>query len=716
MHTTIQRLSLILLFLIPLIGLQAQSLFQKVYHDYDIRTYDVVELPAGGFVISGLAGDSTTNLQSAMIARLSCAGKIEWVRTFGQASATGATSGNIILDDDGNLVAIHNRSFTGDFDALVIKIDQSGNTIWQRTVGGTNSDAGLSLIQTSDGGYVVSGFTRSFLSNSTSFQNIYLFKLDKGGNLLWTQSYGVDAGQSQADEVVEAPDGGLVMVGRTFVRGYFHAFIMKTSSTGVAQWVKAYGGDNASTQGLDIVNTADGGFAITGFTSIANGSWNANNDLFVIKTDGNGDTLWTRIFTNSFTQGPTDRELGYQLIEAHDGNLAVVGITYSFPFTGFVSKKLFLVRVDITSGQKMMAKTYGKGNDDYPSIHPTTDGGYALIGFTGQPSYNMVGPFGGYLIRMDDTYSSGFGCDEADVTNGTFAIPPGFWVFDTTFANTSGGTAAPATTNDPYTLQEYTVCKNWTDIEIATQNDTICPGETAWIIATTDPQTVVYWYASDTSDSIVYTGDTFPVPDLTGTVTYYAEALGGPDCDTVRTPATITFLGIPPINITADPNPAVYPEVTVDFTSSNHDGISTWHWSFADGDSSIVPDPTHTYADPGLYEVVLDLMDTSGCPQTHPILVDVQGDTLGIPNVLTPNGDGFNDLLTAQHFGITSFTIVVFDRWGRQHYQSNTKEFQWDAKNELGIPLNEGVYYYIVKGETYLGEEKQFAGNLTILR
>jgi hypothetical protein len=219
----------------------------------------------------------------------------------------------------------------------LIKYNASGDTIWTRTYGGSAREGGYSVQQTTDGGYIIGGETRSFGPGAPDSSNIYIIKTDSIGDTLWTKIFGG--------------------------RGYDCC--------------------------LSIQQTQDGGYIATGFTSsYGAGSW----DIFILKMNASGDTLWTRIF------GGVNTDCGYSIQQTTDGGYIVAGNTISF---GTGSWEAYIVKMN-ASGDTLWTKTYGGVNFECGySIQQTTDGGYIVAGSTnsygsGTPNYNNV-----YLIKMD---------------------------------------------------------------------------------------------------------------------------------------------------------------------------------------------------------------------------------------------------------------------------------------------------------------------------
>ncbi|MFK7921065.1 MAG: PKD domain-containing protein [Bacteroidia bacterium] len=166
------------------------------------------------------------------------------------------------------------------------------------------------------------------------------------------------------------------------------------------------------------------------------------------------------------------------------------------------------------------------------------------------------------------------------------------------------------------------------------------------------------------------------------------------------------FSSIPDINeIVALPNAAIQ------FTDLSTNGVS-WYWNFGDGKISTEQNPIHVFTNAGEYAVSLSVTDQNGCIsfiQYGPYIVATPD--LEIPNLLTPNDDGINDIFRVQYTGNESFNLTVFDRWGRSFYSSDSPQDAWEGNDPNGGKAVEGVYFYSLK----LGD-KIYRGNISLLR
>jgi len=216
------------------------------------------------------------------------------------------------------------------------------DTLWIRTYGGTHNDGFRSAIATSDGANLAVGYTYSF---GPAYSNVFAVKVDDNGDTLWTRTYG-GAGMDYGYSVCETADSHYVITGYTtsFGAGTEDVYVIKIDAQGDTVWTRTYGGPEPD-EGRGICATSDGCVVVTGRTdSYGEG----NNDLYLLKLDADGDTLWTRVF------GSTRLDWGTAVCLTQDGNYASCGS--SDEFTGDLN--LYLVKVD-TAGTLLWENHYG---------------------------------------------------------------------------------------------------------------------------------------------------------------------------------------------------------------------------------------------------------------------------------------------------------------------------------------------------------------------
>jgi len=342
--------------------------FAKTYGgwSYDSAT-SVQQTSDGGYIVAGSTTSFGAGKRDIFLIKTDAEGNIIWAKTYGGTEDEFASSVQQ-TSDGGYIVAGWTNSFgTGSYDFLLIKTDANGNIIWAKTYGGTDDDRAFSVQQTSDGGYIVAGSTWSF---DAVVYDAFLIKTDANGNIQWAKTYEVIA-LDNALSVQQTSDGGYIVAGYTVTISGVGAdiFLIKTDEKGNIQWAKTYGGrswDDASS----VQQTSDGGYIVAGGTY----SFGAGGrDIFLIKTDAKGNIIWAK------TYGGTNDDGAFSVQQTSDGGYILAGETNSFGAGGV---DIFLIKTD-ANGNIIWAKTYGRTNKDgASSVKQTSDGGYILAGTT----------------------------------------------------------------------------------------------------------------------------------------------------------------------------------------------------------------------------------------------------------------------------------------------------------------------------------------------
>ena len=267
----------------------------------------VVQAPNGHIIV---AGSRFLGSSDFWIADVNTNG-YHWYRTYGGSEAD--TANSIQLTTDGGFIVAgstysNNGNVTGNHgssDFWILKLNSIGNFEWQKTLGGTNEDFAKSIQQTSDGGYIVSGYTFSNDGNVSSFKGVYdswVVKLNSVGDLEWQKTLG-GTNADAANDIIQTSDGGYIVIGDTVsnntgdVTGfhnslgsdYWDIWLVKLNSTGTIVWKKALGGA-VQDIGNSIKRTNDGGFVIAGSTNSSDGDITGT-------TAGQGTDFWIVKFT-----------------------------------------------------------------------------------------------------------------------------------------------------------------------------------------------------------------------------------------------------------------------------------------------------------------------------------------------------------------------------------------------------------------------------------
>ena len=265
------------------------KLWQETFggEDYDYG-YSVQQTSDGGYIVAGECGGDVCLIKT------DTGGSALWQKTFGRGSGHSVQQ----TSDGGYIIAGETDPFgdtSGDvylnYDVYLIKTDASGNKLWQETFGGEDSDFGRSVQQTGDGGYIVAGYTYSYGAGSS---DVYLIKTDAFGNAQWQETFGgedSDVGYS----VQQTSDGGYIIVGdtRSYGAGWADIYLIKTDAFGNLEWQKTFGVDDIDEgyegdAGYSVQQTSDGGYIVTGEYS---------DDIYLLKTDAYGIREWQKIFS-----------------------------------------------------------------------------------------------------------------------------------------------------------------------------------------------------------------------------------------------------------------------------------------------------------------------------------------------------------------------------------------------------------------------------------
>jgi len=365
-------------------SLTAQITFQRTCGGISEEVgYSGRQTADGGYIVTGYTETYGAGYYDVFLVKFDSSGDTLWTRTFG---GQGWDQGRQVLQttDGGYIVVGDTRSFgVGAWDVYLIKTDADGDTLWTKTIGGTDLKRGFAIQTTLDGGYVITG---SKSTSGAGRDDVYLVKTDAGGDTLWTRTFGGDT-EDVGNSVQQTSDGGYIITGFTesFGAGGTDVYLVKTDATGDTMWTRTYGGTGAD-YGQAGRQTADGGYIVTGSTRTYGSGF---YDVYLVKTDAQGDTMWTRRF------GGAGMDEGHAVQQTGDSGYIITGRTWSF-VTG--EYDVYLIKTD-ADGDTLWARTYGGTSGDLGySVQQTADGGFVITGST--RSYG-AGWSDVYLIKTD---------------------------------------------------------------------------------------------------------------------------------------------------------------------------------------------------------------------------------------------------------------------------------------------------------------------------
>jgi len=333
----------------------------------------ICESDDGGFLITGYTFSHGSGDADILVIKTDNEGNIIWQKTFG---GSGTEYGyDCIATEGGYLITGYTTSFgTGSKDVFLIKIDENGNEIWQKTCGEESWDVGTSLCPTADSGYAICGFTHSFGEGE---EDVYLIKTDQDGNEIWSKTYGgnrIEMGNS----VCATPDGGF-LIGAT--SGSFSKntdlYLIRTDSRGEKIWEKTYAAKGPAGHGFDWCNTMsstkDSGAILVGYSDCV-----PTMDICTIKVDEDGNEVWQKVLgDNPFY------DYGNAVFETTDGNYLIAGTTKSIVRNKqLYNNNFYLARLDANGNTLSEKRIDSGGNDWCSSVIMTKDGGIVLLGYT----------------------------------------------------------------------------------------------------------------------------------------------------------------------------------------------------------------------------------------------------------------------------------------------------------------------------------------------
>jgi len=244
--------------------------------------YSVDQTADGGYIIAGSTFSYTVGIDDVYLVKTDSNGVQQWFKTFGGSDREAGYSVEQ-TSDGGYIIAGATESFgMGNKDVYLIKTEPNGTMQWEKTFGGSSHEEGRSVQQTSDGGYIVTGITSSF--SSTGGPEVYLIKTDANGNREWEKNLGGAESHEYGNSVRQTKDGGYIITGQIIFSGGYDVYLLKTDSYGNVQWDKNVGG-NVWEEGYLVGETVDGGYIVAGRT-YSFGS--EKGDVYLVKLCGDG--------------------------------------------------------------------------------------------------------------------------------------------------------------------------------------------------------------------------------------------------------------------------------------------------------------------------------------------------------------------------------------------------------------------------------------------
>ncbi|MBU0486390.1 MAG: hypothetical protein KKD31_00390, partial [Bacteroidetes bacterium] len=369
----------IILFLCLIIACAGQANSQQLFIKQFEKTYGSVEAESfgelkqtadGGFIIIGRTNANPANGTDVYVIKTDATGNEMWSKTYGGAGSE--TGENVVQTADGGFafVGFTNSFGHGSNDGYLIRTDANGDTLWTRTFGCASSDLLLSIKQTRDGGFILSGITSCFGAVANA---AYLVKTDANGNLQWQKAIDIQTWECAYD-AIQTFDGGYMVTGYSI--GVGSIFLLKTDSVGETEWMNYSYTDNYWCLAHAVIQTPDSGYVVVGNI---NGYGNGAFDIIMLKTNSTGSLLWKK------TYGGIMDDFGSSVMQLNDGGFLIGGETQNW---GAGNSDLLFIRTD-ENGNEIRKGTAGGPAEDggggrwyYVTALQLADQGYVLAGMT----------------------------------------------------------------------------------------------------------------------------------------------------------------------------------------------------------------------------------------------------------------------------------------------------------------------------------------------
>lgn len=305
-----------------------------------------------------------------LVVFVSAGASADWDQTYGGGHDDFADSIRQTTDG-GYIVAGGTYSFGGGLgDAVLMKTNAVGDLQWSKFYGDEKEDWAHSVWQTRDNAYIVAGFTESY--GAAGSADVWLLRIGENGEVRWTKTFGSDQ-PDHAFGVQQTADGGYIITGDTssYGAGSADIWLIKTDTYGNEEWDRTFGGE-AEEGSYAVQQTSDGGYIVAGFTSSYSSTPDAP-DAWVIKTDAEGNEMWSRVF------GGSKSDWASSVQQTSDGGYIVGGYTGSF---GAGQGDIWLIRLD-ADGNELWNKTFGGPEEERSyCVRQASNGGYIVSGYT----------------------------------------------------------------------------------------------------------------------------------------------------------------------------------------------------------------------------------------------------------------------------------------------------------------------------------------------
>ncbi len=352
---------------------QSPNIWTKVYGgDYQDEALSCQQLPDSGFIVVGITEIDSWNFCDVLVLRLNSRGDTVWTKSIEVTPLKTQGAFSVTLTGDNSFI-LTGFEVENTHNVLCIKMDLNGQTIWARTYDLSDPlwKLGQCIVNTTDNGYVISGWWGDLGSGG---HGVLLMKIDSAGNSLWYKSYLKYLDSDEEGYVVyNTQDGGYIIgvnINRWIGSQPDIMYVIKTDSNGDTLWTKLYGELDEDERFKYMYPTADSGYVLIG---------DKNDSLWILTIDNQGNTLMSKLL------GLPDSKLrGEKIIVDHAGNFLISGRTFN---TNSLEQKLILLKTK-SSGDTIWTKQFNLLPCVYStSLIETYDKGYFISGYYNSGTY-----------------------------------------------------------------------------------------------------------------------------------------------------------------------------------------------------------------------------------------------------------------------------------------------------------------------------------------